>query len=223
MQSLLNFKTECNKSQLNWDRFNSAFIIEVSRGSEVFTSTAVAIAPGLAITAAHCIDCADEVVILLGEDYKKPDHVLECDHWIIHPGYDPRNSFYENDIAIIYLIDQFPRGMNYEVLEDSIHLDHKSLIERIGFGGRENQNIKTWTNPNFQSITFNKKNFILNDNSSVIGDSGGPVYKEEQGVLKLIGIHSTLEKTDHGPITYIVNTAFYKDWIMEHLKMNKAI
>ena len=58
--------------------------------------------------------------------------------------------------------------------------------------------------------TFSQKNFILTDDNSVIGDSGGPIYQVTENGHKLIGIHSTLEGTDK---TYIVNLSHYKDWI----------
>ena len=219
MQSLLNIESSF-KSHLNWNRFNSSFIIEVKRGSEVFTSTAVALSPYIAITAAHCVDCADEVIILLGDDYSKPESVSSADKWIIHPGYDPRYSLYENDIAVLFLADKLPNYLSFETLIDDVQLDHYSMIERIGFGGRDHKNIKIWTNPSFQSITFNKKNFLFKDNLGVIGDSGGPLYLEDQGQLKLIGIHSTLEGDQ---TTYGVNLCEYKNWIESLISIEEAI
>lgn len=206
--------------QINWTRFNSTFVIEVKRGDKVFTSTAVALGKRMLITAAHCIDCAEDIVLILGDDYDNPDSVKAVSHWIVHPGYNPNNSLYENDLAIIYIDEDLPHFTGLEVIEDEILLNHKCFIERIGFGGRNNNNIRTWTNPSFESITFNKKNFILNDSLSVVGDSGGPVYKEENGVLKLIGIHSTLEGESK---TYVVNLSIYKSWLDGHLEYREVI
>ncbi|MFT6631183.1 MAG: secreted trypsin-like serine protease [Bacteriovoracaceae bacterium] len=199
-----------NQPQMNWTRFNSTFVIEVKRGESIFTSTAVAIGKRMLLTAAHCVDCADEVVLVIGEDYKSPELVQGVSHWTIHPGYKPSKSLFENDLAVVYLDEDLPNFTGIETISDDILLDDSSILERIGFGGRNNLNVRTWTNPLYQSMTFNKKNFILQDTLSVIGDSGGPIYKEESGVLKLIGIHSTLEGSDK---TYIVNLSMYKDWI----------
>ncbi len=219
MQSLINIESSL-QSHLNWNRFNSSFVIEVKRGNEIFTSTAVALNPYVAITAAHCVDCADEVVVLLGENYARPDSVMSAQKWIIHPGYDPRYSLYENDIAVLFLDDKLPNHLSYELLYDDIKLDHYAMIERIGFGGRDHKNVKIWTNPSYQSISFNKKNFLFNDNLSVIGDSGGPIYLEDEGHLKLIGLHSTLEG-DH--TTYAVNLSEYKIWIESLISLEEAI
>lgn len=209
-----------NQAQNNWTRFNSSFVIEVRRGESVYTSTAVALGKRMLLTAAHCIDCAEEAVLIIGEDYKRPDSVQEISQWIVHPGYNPSKSLYENDLAIIYLEEDLPHFTGIESIAENILLDEKCFLERIGFGGRNNANVRTWTNPTYQSTTFNKRNYILHDTLSVIGDSGGPIYKEENGILKLVGIHSTLEGRDK---TYIVNLSMYKDWIDCHLEFKDVI
>jgi V8-like Glu-specific endopeptidase len=209
-----------NQAQINWTRFNSTFVIEVKRGNDVFTSTAVALGKRMLVTAAHCVDCAEDVVLIIGDDYKKPDSVTAVSRWIVHPSYNPSKSYYENDLAIIYIDEDLPHFTGLEVVEENVSLDDKCFLERIGFGGRNNDNVRTWTNPTYQSVTFNKKNFVLKDSLSVVGDSGGPVYKEENGILKLIGIHSTLESEDK---TYVVNLGAYKGWIEGNLEYRNVI
>ncbi|MDP7322195.1 MAG: trypsin-like serine protease [Bacteriovoracaceae bacterium] len=216
MQSLISKQ----KAQVNWMRFNSTFVIEVTRGGDVFTSTAVALGKRMLLTAAHCVDCAEEIALIVGEDYRRPDSVKAVHHWVIHPGYNPGKSFYQNDLAIIYLDEDLPHFTALEVIADLPELDQKCFLERIGFGGRDNHNIRTWTNPSYMGTTFDKKNFILKDELSVVGDSGGPVYKEEEGQLKLIGIHSTLEGDNR---TYVVNLSCYKDWIEGHLEYKNVV
>lgn len=218
MQSMIS--TYDKKGSLNWTRFNSSFIIEIKRGNEVFTSTAVAIGKRLLATAAHCVDCAEDVVVIIGDDYQAPETVVGAAHWVVHPSYNPKKSFYEDDIALIYLDEDLPHFTSIESLNFSGKLSDKSFLERIGFGGRGNENVRTWTNPSFESITFNNKNFVLRDTLSVIGDSGGPVYKEENGVLKLVGIHSTKEGDNK---TYVVNIHHYKNWIEGHLAYEEVI
>lgn len=199
------------KERINWARFSSSFLIEVTRGNEIFTSSAVAIGPGLILTAAHCVDCADEIVLILGDNYKTPDSVINVNKWIIHQDYNPNKSLYENDLAILFLDDDLPHFINFEMIEEEVSMDKHSLIERIGFGGRSDENIRTWITPDFVGHTFNKKNLVFNDTHSVIGDSGGPIYLEEEGRLKLIGIHSTLEGDS---LTYAVNLSKFRDWVL---------
>jgi V8-like Glu-specific endopeptidase len=203
---------------IKWSRFNSSFIIEVERGNQKYTSTAVAIDSRVLVTAAHCVDCAESVNLILGDNYKEPEAVQKVSQWRIHPGYNPSKSLYENDIAVIFLDKDLPEFTGIEAVWGNLTLSEESLIERIGFGGRNDENIRTWTNPSFESVTFNRRNFILKDSSSVIGDSGGPVYTEDSGVLKLIGIHSTLEGSDK---TYVVNIGQYEKWISNQLDIKE--
>jgi secreted trypsin-like serine protease len=204
---------------LNWKRFNSSVIIEIKRNDNVFTSTAVAIGRNMLLTAAHSVDCLDEGHIYLGEDYKLSSACIKIKKIIVHPGYNPGKSFFENDLAIVILEHNLPREINIENLENSIELGAGDTLERIGFGGRNNENIRTWTNPKYKTTTFNKINYVLEDVKSVIGDSGGPIYKNENGTHKFVGIHSTLDGSD---TTYIVNVSKYLPWI-EANKMIRSL
>ncbi|MBT4791376.1 MAG: trypsin-like serine protease [Halobacteriovoraceae bacterium] len=205
-------------NQINWSRFSSTFIIETKRGNQVFTSTAVAISSHILLTAAHCVDCADEVKVILGNDYRRPQGVINITHQVVHPAYNPQNSFYENDVAILYTSEVLPNFTHIEEIDnDQISFDDLAL-ERIGFGGRNNKNLKTWTNPSFRSVSYNKKNFILKDEKTAIGDSGGPVFANQQGKLKLIGLHSTLEGADNA---YVVNLSQYIPWIAQNTSLEK--
>lgn len=212
-------KSERSKD-FNWARFSSSFVIEVTRGQEIFTSTAVAIAKDIVITAAHCVDCADEIVILIGDDYKTPESVRSVRSWKIHPEYNPRNSLYENDIAVLFLEEDLPHFINVEIIADQVTLTGNSLMERIGFGGRQQKNLRTWITPSFIAHSFNKRSLVLKDAFSVIGDSGGPIYTEEDGMLKLVGLHSTLEGDDK---TYAVNLSYYKNWLDELINIETAV
>lgn len=207
-------------NDINWARFSSSFIIEVTRGKEVFTSTAVAIGKNTLITAAHCVDCADEVALLIGDEYKNPDSVYTVEKWIIHPEYNPSKSLFENDLAILFMDEDLPPFVQYESLFADVELSKNSLMERIGFGGRHDENIRTWITPSFIGFSFNKKSLVFQDDFSVIGDSGGPIYTEREGKLHLVGLHSTLEGDNK---TYAVNLSYYANWINELMFLEKVI
>lgn len=203
---------ESTSAILNWQRFNSSLIIEITRGESSYTSSAVVVGRNMLLTAAHSVDCFTEGRVLLSDDYDLKAESIKIKKCIVHPSYNPSKSFFENDLAIVVLEHNLPSHILIEDLRvnEQINLSAGDELQRIGFGGRDDRNPKTWTTPEFKSATFNKTNFVLKDLTSVIGDSGGPVYKDVNGQLKLVGIHSTLEGSD---TTYIVNVGKYVDWI----------
>jgi secreted trypsin-like serine protease len=207
-------------AKLDWESFSSTLIIEVARDSKVFTSTAVVIGRNMLLTAAHSIDCFDGGRVLLGENYHTAKESIKVKKSIIHPEYNPSKSFFENDLAIVILEHNLPKNIKIESIKEDIALAPGDILDRVGFGERNNQNIRTWTNPTFKERTFNKKNYILKDERSVIGDSGGPIFKRQNGQTSLVGIHSTLEGADK---TYIVNISPYISWIESNRTLRKLV
>lgn len=195
-----------NDSLINWNRFSSSLIIETKRGDSTYTSSAVAIGRNMLLTAAHSVDCIDSGDVYLQDSGKS----IRFKKSIIHPGYNPNKSFYLNDIAIIVLEHNLPNNIYIEELDNDIDFKTGEELQRIGFGLRSNQNLKTWTTPKFEGNTNQNLNLILKDFNSVIGDSGGPIYKKNNDKLNLVGIHSTLEGESK---TYVVNILSYYSWI----------
>ena len=145
-----------NSTQINWARFSSSFVIEITRGSEVFTSSAVAIGKNTILTAAHCVDCVDEVVVLIGDEYEHPDTIRTVSRWSVHHEYNPSKSFHENDLAILYLDEELPAFVTIETLDNEVQLSGHSLMERIGFGGRADHNMRTLITPSGIGHSFNR-------------------------------------------------------------------
>jgi len=170
------------------------------------------------LTAAHSVDQYENGRVLLGDSYRGSKKSVKIKRCIVHPAYNPGKSFYENDIAIIVLEHNLPEGIRIERLSTEVKITNGEVLDRIGFGMRENKNIRTWSNPTYISNTFGRKNFVLEDNLSVVGDSGGPIYKNDGGTLRLVGIHSTLEGSNK---TYIVNIAKYVEWIEGNRSLKK--
>lgn len=213
-----NIESHKSGNKLDWESFSSTLIIEVVRDSKVYTSTAVVIGRNMLLTAAHSIDCFDGGKVLLGDNYATAKGSIKIKKSVIHPEYNPSKSFFENDLAIVILEHNLPKSVKIESINEDIILAPGDTLDRVGFGERNNQNIRTWTNPTFKERTFNKKNYILKDERSVIGDSGGPVFKRQDGQTSLVGIHSTLEGTDK---TYIVNISPYISWIESNRTLRK--
>ena len=198
------------ENHLNWDRGLSTVIVEVSRDGKVFTSTGVLINEHALLTAAHSIDCADSIRIILTHDYNFITDTYDVSRCYIHPEYNPSSSLYENDIALLMLKEPLKRSVFFDEIPEDLTLSQDSVLERIGFGHRTKGNCRTWTNPQFQELLFNQKAFKLSDRYSFVGDSGGPIYVNEDGIRKLVGIHSTKEA---GENTYVINLPYYKNWI----------
>ena len=204
---------------IDWSEFLSTVIIEVEKFGKVYTSTAVAIGEKILLTAAHSVDNMDEASVFTGSSYRETIEEIEVERCIIHPNYDPKKSFYKNDIAIVVLKEKLPTCVKIEELPTSSQYEKGDVFERIGFGGRNKRNRRTWTNPTYSSRTFDCKSFILEDEMSVIGDSGGPIFKQSKDgeSVELVGIHSTLEGESK---TYIVNLAPYRVWIEANLEIH---
>ncbi len=197
-------------NNLNWDSFMTTVIVEVKRSDRKFTSTGVLINNHALLTAAHSIDCADEIKIILTHDYNFITETYSVERCYIHPEYNPSVSLFDDDIALLFLKEPLNKNLLFDEIDENIELSELSVLERIGFGNRSNTNKRTWTNPKFLSLNFNKRAIKLADRYSFIGDSGGPIYLNDRGVRKLVGIHSTKEA---GECTYVINLAYYKDWI----------
>ena len=201
---------------IKWNNFSSSILLEITRHNEVYTCSAVAITRNVLLTAAHCVQGLTSARAMLEASYDPhSEQAIAFKDYHIHPGYNAKKSNFNDDIAIVILEHNLPEHKNLAVID--WHLDTKSIlaIERIGFGGRDDCNTRTWTNPS--ELTFySSKAITLKDENAVIGDSGGPVFAKTLKGLRLIGIHSTLEGKNK---TYSCYVASYKKWIESHLPL----
>jgi V8-like Glu-specific endopeptidase len=217
---IMNFKTaiaassllSLNTQAVDWDAFSSSALIEVKRNSQVFTSSAVVIKRNVILTAAHSVENIDEGHIHLGHSFSTNNPKIKFKKVIIHQGYDKSKSNYKNDIAVVILESNLPETVRPVTLATN-GPDLSEVVDRIGFGGREGKNLRTWTNPTI--VAHHDDTLVLNDSLSVIGDSGGPIYHKQQ----LLGIHSTLEGQDR---TYAVYVPNYVKWIYEQLPIREV-
>lgn len=195
----------------DWTEFSSSLLIETHRGDAIFTSSAVLIKRNILLTAAHSVHDIEKGFVHLSSTYKRDNMRVSFKKVIIHKGYDKSKSNYKDDLAIIILDNNLPRSFKPVSIARFAPVD--VTIDRVGFGGREGINKRTWLNPKIKS--FEEDTLVLEDFESVIGDSGGPLYFNG----KLIGIHSTLEGTNK---TYAVNICEYKNWIQENLPLKEV-
>lgn len=201
-----------NAYAIDWSKYSSSALIEVSRDGDVFTSSAVVIKRNVILTAAHSVENIDDGYIHLGTNLDNKNIKIKFKKVIIHKGYDAKVSNFKNDIAIVILEQNLPAHFEPVMLSKGISFA-SATVDRIGFGGRNGQNIRTWTNPTV--VDYQDSTLILKDNLSVIGDSGGPIYINNE----LLAIHSTLEGSDK---TYAVYVPNYLGWINDHLPLKEA-
>lgn len=196
-----------------WQNFNSALLLEVKRDMNIFTSSSVAIAPQVVLTAAHSVEGLDSAKIFLDSHYQlNSKNFIRVVDVIIHPEYNQSESNFLNDIAILILEKPLPQNVKIHPLHEGNLL--KGELSRIGFGQRANTNARNWTNPRYIAHPCDHRYFMCEDNFSVVGDSGGPLFIKSGKSLKLAGIHSTLEGQS---LTYAVKLGAYKKWIIDAL------
>jgi V8-like Glu-specific endopeptidase len=196
-----------------WEQFSASLLIEVMRDKSIFTSSSVAIKRNVLLTAAHSVEDIEEGYVHLSYSYQSKTQKIKFKKVIIHNDYDKHKSNFKNDIALIILEKNLPEEIRPVSIGD---LNFSPTLNRIGFGERNGLNNRTWTNPVFKDLEEDKKTVILNDQLSVIGDSGGPLIDSQN---QLIGIHSTLEGNSK---TYAVFVPAYKDWIHHHLPLRSV-
>lgn len=190
----------------------SAVMLEIIREDQKFNSSSVAISDNILLTAAHSVDGMDSGLACIG------DRLIKIDKVIIHPSYNPSKSFYENDIAIVYLSENLPFNVLPAILGQDL-IDSPGHYMRVGFGRREGENRKYSFSPSFIERSFNKTSLCFTDTNALVGDSGGPIYKMSAKGLFLVALHSTLEGTSK---IFTVNIDHFKDWILGHIAQEQV-
>ncbi|XP_063903725.1 chymotrypsin-like isoform X2 [Zophobas morio] len=157
------------------------------------------------LTAAHCVDGASSVWILLGTDNiekeEKSTVYLESENFIVHENYN--NLTYDHDIALIYLND------NLTINE---HVNTVSLLRHISSRGRTY--VVGWGLPNLGQGLNDK----LLEAGPCHGDSGGPLLLDDIQV----GIVSGGDKYCNTSVpTVYTNTSYYWQWIKDNTERNE--
>lgn len=158
------------------------------------------------LTAAHCINSDDQIFIVFGLSFRSGSRVL-VGSIFRHEGYTGLSSGGRlpsaptlnpvHDIALLKMVAEAPEGFEPTELTSSPLVKGDELI-LAGFGQTDPvtgagfgvlRKVKTFFdfyNQNALEIVFGPTPGM----SACRGDSGGPMYVDEGGVLKLIGVTS---------------------------------
>lgn len=198
---------------IDWNNFNSSLLIEVTRPTGVFTCTGVAINKDTILTAAHCLEGEIlKIRVSTESSYDKNGKFLEVESFDLHPDYNSKKSNYRSDIAKIKLTAELPKEtMIYPIMKKEGELNGKIL--RLGFGARGSNNIRTLVTPEFKNVRKHEKTLELNDMYSYSGDSGGPIFMQNNGQMYLIAIHSTLSFGPEGKHSFNPLLTPHREWI----------
>jgi V8-like Glu-specific endopeptidase len=198
---------------IDWNSFQSSVIVKTYRGKNSFICTAVMLNETTALTSAHCLKRGTHSEVIIGPSlsdlYSKTIRVNQKSVRY-HPGYRKEKSLYQDDLAVFKLVAPAPVTVFPEIAPGDLVLNRGDHLDRVGFGLRNNQNGRGWTDVIFRE-RVNGTIFLL-DGLSVIGDSGSPIYLKKDGHLYLVGLHSTLIETGR---TAVVDVPFYRGWIQK--------
>ena len=199
--------------EIDWSNFNSTLVIEVTRPSGVFTCSGIAINPFTVLTAAHCLD-GDILNIRISNasHYDPNESFCDVENFELHPDYQPEKSLFRNDLAKIKLKNHLPSSVRFFPISKKNDIKECNVL-RLGYGERNNKNDRTLISPLFKDLRKNENVLELHDTYSYSGDSGGPVFIQQNGQWHLVAIHSTLSFGPEGKYSFNPILLPHRKWI----------
>lgn len=157
--------------------------------------TGTLIAPRRVLTAAHCIDqgaTADMYTFALGHRTDDPDHVLDVVGLTLHPDY--QEGSLDHDIGYLTLAEDAPVAPM--ALNDSMNASWWGWELRfVGFGrtgADEAGGVKRVAGMRISWLGSRSFKYFDAEDATCQGDSGGPAIFVEDGVPRVVGVHSSV-------------------------------
>lgn len=202
---------------IDWSNFESTVVIEVTRPSGKYTCSGVAIKNNIILTAAHCLEGEIlETRVFNQASYDPNAKSFKVSGFQIHPRYNKKKSNYHSDLAKIRLSEPLPDTTKFfPIIKKTTAL--KGKIVRLGFGARTTANIRTLIQPEFKALNPKEDVLELHDMYSYSGDSGGPIFLQNDGQMYLIAIHSTLSYGPEGKFSFNPLISEHRDWAFASL------
>ncbi|MGZ5279705.1 MAG: S1 family peptidase [Pseudobdellovibrionaceae bacterium] len=221
------------------DELGRSVVAIVSAGAGLCSG--VLIHNKVVLTAAHCLPKkGSPIKVVFGTTVSKTAESRKVRNFVIHPKFKTNRKKDWNDIAIVFLEEAAPNGLQPAVLNNGeLKIEAGAVTQSLGFGinriapglkdSQRGAGLLRQVGLQILNPDFSKTEFTLNQGPSkggiCQGDSGGPVFLEMESGMGLIGIISRT----NGAFGFsciidsiVTRVDTYSVWIQQTLQSHKV-
>ncbi|MDD4975017.1 MAG: trypsin-like serine protease [Bacteriovorax sp.] len=199
-----------------------ALVAEKNSGQSLCTGTIIA--PGVVLTAAHCVDEAPQKLhIVFGLNIQKKTNkkdIREADKFVIHPNWGRHLPSGESDLALIHFKGALPEGYSpVKLANDNLKLKIGQKVLMLGYGVTDGQS-ESGSGKLRQTNSFvleeHSPTEIMTDgqkSSVCFGDSGGPAFVKVLKEYVQWGVASSVTNKSCNEASIHTEVMKYETWI----------